>query len=405
MPLFSFEGRIERTGEIIHGVREAESHAILGQDLLSEGILLTRFSRKSQISSGGSFMLHIFNRVPIIERALFARYFSLMLRSGTDVKNALQVLRSQTVNKSMQRALDSVYQDIERGKTVAESMRAFPLVFPAIFTSFIEVGETTGKLQEALNVLAVQLQKEFELKRAVKGGLLYPAVIIVTLVAVFIAMMFFVVPKLVDVFKGFEVELPLATRILIGISNSFQAYWWLFFIVAALLGVSGWFLLKIHAVKYQSVQLLILSPLIGAIMQKINLARFCRNLGSLLQSGVPFIRSLEILGDSTPNPVYGRMLLAARDHVQQGKTLSSFLAGYPRLFPPVVINIVKVGEETGDLHEVLTETATFYEGEVDQTMRNITSIMEPILMVLIGLAVGALAISIISPIYDLVNVI
>ncbi len=405
MSLFSFEGRLERTGEVVHGVREAQSHTVLGQDLLSEGILLTRYARKAQAGSGLPLLALLFRRVPVIERAMFARYFSLMLRAGMDVKNALHVLTAQTNNKTLKEAIESVYQDIERGKTLAESMKAFPNAFPLIFTSFVEVGETTGRLQESLNVLAVQLQKEYELKRAVKGGLLYPAVILTVLLAVLVAMMFFVVPKLVEVFTGFNVPLPLATRILIWSSNFFQAFWWLLFIGVALLLLGGWMLLQIKSVKYRVVQALLFMPAVGPIMQKVNLARFCRNLSSLLQSGVPFIRALEILSESTPNPIYASKFFAARDHVKQGKELSAYLSSLPRLFPPVVVNIVKVGEETGALDQVLMETATFYEGEVDQTMHNITSVMEPVLMVLVGLAVAALAISVISPIYDLVNVI
>jgi len=405
MPIYSYEGRSEKTGEVLKGIREAATHEALGQDLLSEGILLTRFARKKQKLPGTSVFNSIFNRVPVVERAQFARYFALMLRAGLDVKRSLIALAEQTPNKPMRAALESIHQDIERGKTLAEGMKLFPNAFPTLFISFVKVGETTGRLQESLEVLAEQLKKEYELNRAVRGGLLYPAVIISALVAVGIAMMIFVVPKLVEVFEGFEVELPFATRVLIGISNIFQNHW-LLLIIGVLAVVAGiWGLLRVRSIKASVLHVMLLSPMLGPIMQKINLARFARNLSSLLSSGTSFIRALEILGENTPHPSYAKVFTAAREHVKQGKELSAFLEGHKKLFPPLVVNIMKVGEETGAIDEVLNEVAVFYEGEVDQTMRNLTSIMEPVLMVLVGLAVGALAVSVISPIYDLVNVI
>ncbi len=405
MAIFAFEGRREKTGELVKGLREATSHESLGQELLSEGVLLTRYVQKTQGLPGATFISSVVNRVPVIERALFARYFALMLRSGLDVKRSLVALGQQSRSKALKSALESIYQDVERGKTLAESMGAFPNAFTPLFVSFVKVGETTGRLQESLEVLAEQLQKQYELNRAVKGALLYPVVIVLALIAVGMAMMFFVVPKLAEVFEGFNVELPFATRFLIGFSGVFRQYWLLIFPGVFVLAVVVFGLLKIRSVKSFVAHWLILTPIVGPIVQKINIARFSRNLGSLLKSGVSFIKALEIIGTSTPHPGYAAVFTAAREHVKQGKELSVFLEDFKRLFPPIVVNIVKVGEETGALDQVLMETASFYEGEVDQTMKNITSIIEPVLMVVVGLAVGALAVSIISPIYNLVNVI
>lgn len=405
MPIFSFEGRKEQTGEVVSGMREAASHSILGQDLLAEGVLLTRFEEKRQLMQGSSFLSSIFGRVPTLEKLLFARYFALMLRAGLDVKRAIAALGEQTRNKIMKTALEYVYQGVERGETLAQTMEAHSNVFSALFVSFVRVGESTGRLQESLEILAQQLQKEYELRRAVRGGMMYPAVILVALVAVAFAMMVFVIPKLTEVFKGFNVQLPLSTRVLISTSGFFQHYWYLVILIGLGTAMGGYALLRIHSVFELVMQTILYTPVIGPIMQKINLARFTRNLSSLLSSGVSFIEALDILGKNTPHPSYAKIFIAAKDHVKQGKALSDFLQDFQRLFPPLVTNIIKVGEETGELDVVLKEVALFYEGEVDQTMKNLTSIMEPILMVCIGLAVGALAISIISPIYNLVNVI
>ncbi|MEX1997957.1 MAG: type II secretion system F family protein [Candidatus Andersenbacteria bacterium] len=405
MPIYTFQGRKETTGEIVSGMREATSHAVLGQDLLTEGILLTRYQEQKQRLPGASILSSFFSRVPILERVLFARYFSLMLRAGLDVKQALMALGQQTRSRPMRTAVESIVQGVDRGSTLADSMAVFPLAFPAIFVSFVRVGETTGRLQEALQVLAQQLQKEYELRRAVRGGLMYPAVILTALIAVGFAMLVFVVPKLAEVFEGFKVELPLPTRILIGLGDFFSSYWYLV-IAGSILSIFGLtLLLRIPSFKGSILHAFLFMPIIGQIMQQVNLARFTRNLSSLLKSGVSFVEALEILGVNTPHPSYARVFAGAKEHVKQGKLLSDFLVDFKRLFPPLVVNVIKVGEETGALDEVLQEIALFYEGEVDQTMKNLTSIMEPVLMVIIGLAVGALAISVISPIYNLVNVI
>jgi len=403
MQVYLFTGRNKITGALITEKREAVSHTALGEDLLREGILLTTYKKEKQ-KKMFNFAPRIFNRVPILERVLFARYFGLMLRAGLDMKSSLATLAKQTKNRSLIVALQQVLQSVGSGKTLAASMRPFPNAFPDLFVSFIEVGEATGTLQETLEVLATQLQKEFELRRAVMGGMLYPIVIVSALVSVGIAMMIFVVPKLVEVFEGFNVELPLMTRILIGTSAFFSTYWYIVILIAVGIGVSVWRLMKVPSIHMQLSRMLLHIPIVGRITKDVNIARFSRNLNSLLVSGVAFSEALEILGKNTPHLVYARVFQKAQAHIKQGKTLSDFFKQYENLFPSLVISIMDVGEQTGELAAVLKEVASFYEGEVEQTMKNLTSIMEPVLMIMIGLGVGGLAISIISPIYSLVNV-
>ncbi len=402
MPTYVFKGRNEQTGVAEAGMREAVSHMVLGQDLMQEGILLTSYKKKKE-----KFLLlgSIFSRVPVLERVLFARYFALMLRAGLDVKSALATLQHQTRNQTLAQSIQSVYEGIERGQSLSDSMKPFPKAFPDLFVSFVGVGEATGKLQETLEILAQQLQKEYELRRAVQGGMMYPIVIISALFSVGAAMMIFVVPKLVEIFDGFNVELPLMTRILLGTSSFISKYWYVVGLVMIFFVVSMRFGLKTTTGKMLFARVMLRTPIIGAITKKINIARLSRNLGSLLSSGVAFTEALAIMGRNTPNLLYADVFLKAEVHVKQGKLLSEFFTTYPKLFPPLVVSIMSVGEQTGELASVLREVASFYEGEVDQTMKNLTSIMEPVLMILIGLAVGALAISIISPIYSLVNVI
>jgi type II secretory pathway component PulF len=404
MPTFEFTGRNESTGALVTGTREVASHAVLGQDLLQEGILLTSFEAKKE-KKARSVVSFFLSRVPVLERVLFARYFALMLRAGLDLKSSIATLQKQTNNKSLSHALSEVYQGVERGQSLSDSMRPYPYAFPDLFVGFIRVGETTGRLQETLEILAAQLQKEFELRRAVRGGMLYPIVIITALLAVGAAMMIFVVPKLVEIFEGFNVELPLMTRILIGTSKFATNYWYIVLVVVIAVAALFWWLLRIPQAKRILLNALLYVPIIGPITKSVNIARFSRNLSSLLSSGVAFSEALSILGTNTPHPVYAEVFFQAEEYVKQGKSLSDFFGEKQRLFPPLVVNIMGVGEQTGELSAVLQEVASFYEGEVDQTMKNLTSIMEPVLMIVIGLAVGALAVSVISPIYGLVNVI
>ncbi|MDA1168959.1 MAG: type II secretion system F family protein [bacterium] len=404
MPIFAFTARNNQTGEVISGKREAPSHSALGQDLFQEGLLLTSYHIEDS-NAKKSFSLNIFSRVPVLERVLFARYFALMLRAGLDMKSSLGALSKQTKNKTFSQAILSVLQGVERGSTLAASMRPISGAFPDLFVSFVEVGEQTGTLQETFEVLSVQLQKDFELRRAVRGGMLYPLVIVSALVAVGVAMMIFVVPKLVEVFEGFNAELPLMTRMLITTSWLFSTYWYVVLVGVILGGFLFWRFMKIPAVKMHIMRGLLYTPILGNITKDVNIARFSRSLSSLLTSGVAFTEALEILGNNTPHVVYAKVFKGAQEHVQKGKVLSDFFQQYANLFPPLVINIMAVGEQTGELATVLKEVASFYEGEVDQTMKNFTSIMEPVLMIAIGLGVGALVLSIISPIYSLMNVI
>lgn len=403
MPQFLYSGRREQTGEEVSGTREAPSHAVLGRDLLSDGILLTHFEEQKKAAASRSLGGWL-GRVPVLERVLFARYFALMLRAGLDIKRALMTLQEQTRNRSMRTALAAVQREVEQGKTLAESMAKWPRVFPTLFTSFVRVGETSGRLEQSLQVLAEQLQKEYELKRAVRGALLYPAVIVTALIAVAFAMLVFVIPKLAEVFEGFNVELPFLTRMLLQLGTFMEVYWYVALLGMLALGVAGYWLWRVPPLKAALLHGLLFVPIIGPIIQQVNLARFSRSLSSLLKSGVAFTEALDIMSANTPHPSYSRLLSKSSEYVKKGKTLSEFLGTAKRLFPILMLNVVKVGEETGQLDAVLEETARFYESEVDQVMKNLTSILEPVLMILIGLAVGALAVSIIQPIYGLVNV-
>ncbi|MCH8748692.1 type II secretion system F family protein [Patescibacteria group bacterium] len=328
-----------------------------------------------------------------------------MIRAGLDVKKALVALERQAKNKQLKEAIGGIKNSIDRGTTLADGMSFYPVVFPPIFISMVRVGEATGKLEETLKLLAIQLQKEYELKRAVRGGLLYPAVIMTAIVAVSIAMLVFVIPKLAEIFEGFEVDLPLTTRVLLSFGSFFEVYWWLVIIGLVLLvaGIRG--LLKVKAVKDMVMQVFLYVPIIGKIMRQVNLGRFARNLSSLLQSGVSYVDALRLLGANTPHGSYAKVYLEAAEYVQKGQLLSQFLIRHERLFPPLVVSVIEVGEETGSMAEVLLEIAQFYESEVDQVMKNMASVMEPFLMIVIGLVVGTLAVSVISPIYSLVNVI
>lgn len=404
MPQFVFEGRRQGSGEVVRGVREATSYLTLGQDLLSEGTLLTHYELRQSRPVRRSLLRLRLERVSAIERILFARYFGMMLRAGLDIKRSLGTLREQSRSPAMRTALASIYQDIERGKTLADSMAVFPGVFPSLFISFVRVGESTGRLQESLEVLAEQLKKDYDLRRAVHGALLYPAVIVAAMGAVGVAMLVFVVPKLAEVFTDLNTQLPFTTRLLLAVGSFVSGYWYLVLIAVGLLGLGAVVLWRLPPVRAVFMRLCLSIPILNSIIIKVNVARFSRSLSSLIHSGMAFIESLRVLSENMPHPTYAAVFRQSQEHVKQGKPLSEFLSQHRRLFPPLITSVIRVGEETGQLDAVLGEIAVFYEADVDQTMKNLSSLLEPVLMVLIGLAVGALAVSIISPIYSLVNI-
>lgn len=404
MPLYNYIAR-DKQGNIKKGEIEADSEKKLAAWLYDQGFLLTRFEEKGQRSPWFFWdkIFLIFGRVSLMEKVLFTRYLEVMLKAGLSLVKALKILVNQTENRKFKKVVTALHHDVETGSPFYEALAKHPTVFSQLYVNVIKTGELSGKMDLVLGQLAVQLKKDRDLVKKVTGAMIYPAVVLVAMGGIGFLMMTFVLPKLVSVFEEFNTTLPLPTRILILVSKSLGQY--AFWVIGGLLifGVGLIKFIRSKAGRKIFHRLYLRLPVISRIVKKLNLARFVRNLSSLLGAGLPILKCLDIGADALGNIYYQRAIKAAMTEVQKGLPLSRTLGRYPRLFPPIVTQVMEVGEETGALEDILVNLADFYEQDVDQTMKNISTIVEPLLMLVMGGAVGAMAISIILPIYTLTS--
>ncbi|MCC7356716.1 MAG: type II secretion system F family protein, partial [Candidatus Doudnabacteria bacterium] len=287
------------------------------------------------------------------------------------------------------------------GKSLHEVMERYPKIFSRIFISMVKVGELSGNLEKALDYLGVQLEREADLKSKTKGAMIYPGVIVSAMIIIGLLMSIFVLPKLTGIFKEFNTDLPLMTRMIISFSDFMagNSVLVISLMVAIAIGI-GYFLRT--KVGSQFVDLVLLRfPMISPIIKKINLARGARVLSSMLGSGIPIVEGLQISSESVGNVYYQRIFAESSGQVKLGKPLTVVLEKYPRLFPEIVVQMLQVGEETGTTENILNQLAMHYETEVDDTMKNLSSIIEPLLLLVIGGVVGVLALALIGPIYNI----
>lgn len=382
----------------------ASDEKSLAQQLRGEGFLVTSIHKieEEQQVQGVKFWDR-FKTVPLKEKMVFARNLSVMISSGLTVARAVSNLSQQTTNKQFRVILEDVHSEMQSGKTLSEGLAKYPGVFNELFVNMVRVGETAGNLDEVLKIVAVQLEKEHELMGKVKGAMIYPAVIIAAMVGIGILMLTFVLPKILGVFKDMQVELPPATKFIIGLSELFQAHGILVFLGFILLLIGGKIFLGQSAGKRMLSFISVRLPAISNIVIKVNCARFARIYSSLLRSGVTVVDALKIISNTLTNVYYKEAIVSGIEDIQKGVELSKVLRSYPKIFPILVAQITEVGEETGKTEAVLLQLAEFYEEEVNQITKNLSSIIEPVLMIFIGSAVGFFAIAMLQPMYSLMD--
>jgi len=326
-----------------------------------------------------------------------------MLKAGISLSTALKTLSEQTKNKYFVKILIDVSASVEKGDTFADSLRQYQKVFGELFISMIEAGELSGKLEEVLHQLFIQMKKENKLISKVKGALTYPAVIVFAMFGIATFMLIFVVPKITAMFTELDVELPLPTKVLIFVSNSIVNNGVISAIIFVIAIISFIQILKTNKGKLFFQGLLLMSPVIGPIVKKINLARFARNISSLLKTDIMIIKTFQITANVLGNLHYRNALNAMSQKIKKGGKLNEVIKDYPKLFTPVVAQMVAIGEETGELDNILVELAEFYEEEIDQIMENLPAIIEPLLILMLGLGVGGVAVAVIMPMYTITS--
>lgn len=344
----------------------------------------------------------IFSRITFLDKLLFTKHLALMTKSGITITEALDTLSEQTKSDAFKQVLSAIVADIRNGQSLASALEKFPHVFDHFYTSLIEVSEESGTLEKNLEFLAVELAKEYSLRKKIQGTLLYPAIVVTAMLLVGSGLSVFVLPKLVDLFSSLNVPLPLPTRVLLFLAQAMKDHGpvILLGIVLSLLFIRSILLLP----RLQGVwdRLLLGLPLIGSFLQNGQLASMCRNLGVMIKSGLTIKSSLQVQHAITTNTVFRSYLAKLQRSVDKGKSLEDELTtdSFP-FISPVAIRMIGVGEKTGKLDEIFLYLGDFFEEEVDDVAKNLTVILEPILLLIIGLIVGFVAVAIISPIYQL----
>ncbi|MBT4120417.1 MAG: type II secretion system F family protein [Candidatus Magasanikbacteria bacterium] len=333
-------------------------------------------------------------------RALLAKHLAVMQKAGLTITESLDIIEDSATGR-MKNVIRKVLASVKSGNTLSESMSRYPKVFSGIFVSSVYAGETSGTLDQNLENLAEQLEKEKELISKVKGAMLYPIVVLVAAFVLGIAMSFFVLPKIIPLFEGLKTELPITTLWLIRFSHFVSDHG-----TGLFLGIVAFVVFFVWLIKQKFVHpvthlFLLHVPILKSISRNSNLARFARTLGTLLKSGLSIDEALEVTEKSLENYYYQRALLKVRKRISRGSTLSENLQAYHKLFPKMTAKMILVGEQSGKLEDTLLYLANFYEVEVDNSTKSLSTAIEPILLIFIGLVVGFLALSIITPIYNI----
>ncbi len=391
---------IDLAGGKARGEVEADSKQAVSDQLKQRGLIVLDIADKH---SSREIELAFMQRVKATELAVFARQLSTMISSGMSILRALYVLEEQTESKFLKETIVAVRKDVEAGLSLSDAMARHPKVFSQLFVAMTQAGEMGGVLEDALIRVADQLQKDASLRRQIKAAMVYPTMVIIFAVGVMMALVAFLVPVFVGVFKQFGGELPALTKVSVGLSEMVTGYWWLMFGSAAAIAISFIKWKKTTWGRRQWDHFRLHVPMkIGAIVQQVAVARWSRTLASLTSAGVPLLQALDITGRTGGNVAIEEAMEGVIASVKRGGTIAAPLAQAP-IFPSMVTHMVGVGEETGALDAMLDRVAEFYEEQVEASVKALTSILEPIMIILIGGIVGFIVISMYLPLFEVYN--
>lgn len=400
MPNFKYQARSE-SGQSVSGVVEAAT-AEAALAMLKEKQLIVVSLKANAWPRATDKFFNLFNRIRRKDVIFFARQLAVMLNAGVPLIRALRIAIKQAENVRFRAIIADIAADVDGGAKFSQALSRYHKVFDNFFVHLVRAGETTGRLDKVLVYLADQIEKNYALRSRITGAMIYPAFIFSTLFIMGIGMMIFVIPKFEEVFSTMGIELPVMTRILIGASKFMVNYWWAIILVLAVIAVVFYLFNHNPAGRYYLDLLKIKLPIVGTIVLKTAMVRFSRSLSSLLVSGVPVTKSLEIVSGIMNNVVYRDILLKTVSEVEMGKTVSSVLAA-EKTVPILVTNMISVGEESGKIDMVLTKVADFYEGETESAVKALVSLIEPAILIIIGLAAMGLILSILMPMYQLTS--
>jgi type IV pilus assembly protein PilC len=399
MQAFAFSGRT-RGGEAINGERQAETLEAAVASLRREQILITRIDPVKAKAARG--VAKAGGKVPAKSLAIFTRQFSVMIDAGLPLVQCLDILGRQEPHKKFAATILKTREDVESGMTLADAMRKHPRTFDALFTNMIQAGEAGGILDTILKRLATYIEKNVKLISQVKSAMIYPVAVIVIAALVVAVILWKVIPTFAKMFEGLGAQLPLPTRIVIAMSNGLVSYGPLLImgIGAVIFTIRTYY--RTNNGRHVIDRLLLRAPILGIILRKVAVARFCRTLSTLISSGVPLLDGLEITAKTAGNAIVEDAIMETRASIERGETVSKPLQD-TKVFPPMVTQMIGVGEATGALDMMLAKIADFYEDEVDTAVAGLLTLLEPVMISFLGVIVGGIVISMYLPIFDLIS--
>ncbi|KPU28065.1 type II secretion system protein F [Caloranaerobacter sp. TR13] len=399
MPVYRYKA-VTFDGKKVHGQYNANSKIEVINMLKSDNIYPIEI--EEVIGSKDIKDLKIFNRIKIKDIAVFCRQFYTMLNSGVTIVNCLEVLRNQTENKKLKKTLGQIFESVQKGMTLSESLKSHRDVFPELLINMVEAGEVSGNLDTIMDRMAIHYEKENKISNKIKSAMVYPIILSTVATVVVVFLLTVVMPTFVSMFQQSGAMLPAPTLILLGISDIIKSYWYL---IIALITILTYFFKKYYETEKGRMQidkLKLRIPIFNNLIRKITTSRFTRTLSTLLSSGVPLIKALEIVSKIVGNKVVEEGLNLVKDEVRRGLDLASPIEKLG-LFPPMVVSMIRIGEESGSLDEILDNTASFYDDEVEASLQKLTSLIEPIMIIIMALIVGFIVISMVLPMFDMIN--
>jgi len=396
MPIFLYKAR-DLQGVDHKGTIDTVDPSRAARILSKKGLVVTSIVERKNSSMMFEGLLH---RVSFDELVIATRQLSTMIDSGLVLSEAIDILVSQQTNPNFKKILEGVSRDMKSGLDLASSLKKYPAVFPSLYCSLVKAGEGAGNLDVILTEMANNLERDREFRSRIRGAMIYPIMIISMMFVVAGIMMFFVVPRLTSLYTQSDIDLPLPTKILIGTSDFFIAYWWLVFAIMIIAAIAFRKWVSTPEGKFAFDAILLKTPLVGKVIRGTSLTNFTRTFGLLTTAGVPILDSITIVADVIGNSVYRKALIESRMGVERGLTLSAQLQ-MSGVFPAIVFQMFKVGEETGKIDKVAFKLADYFESEADHLVKNVTVIIEPVILIVLGVGVAFLVLSIILPIYKL----
>jgi type IV pilus assembly protein PilC len=397
----------DRAGSLVEGQLEGDNMALVVRRLREMGYMPISVTPKSAVNLKTEIKIPgISDRVKLREVAVMTRQLSTMVDSGLSVVRSLGILAAQCENDELTRVLNDVRLDLEHGSSLSAACTKHPKVFSHLFCTLVQAGEIGGNLDEVLANLATTIEKQAQLNRTIRSAMTYPAVVMSVMLVIFTAMIVFIVPVFKNLFKSLGGKLPFPTLVLIKISTIVTSVWVLLLIaiiVGTIVGIKKWIATDEGRRRWD--KLLLKPPIFGPLFHKVALARMTGSLASLIGSGVPILESLDICADVSGNRTVGDVLLEAKNGVREGRPLADPLREHENVIPPLVVQMIEVGEQTGALDGMLRKVGEFYDQEVEVTVNNLTSLLEPLLTVVMGVMVGAMVICLYLPMFDYIKLV